>query len=275
MSGKPGGGDQPAGTRRLLARQRVDDNQGGRFVVLNIPTTLAAKVAASGGLSPSEGKARKAKFLGLEHNDVLEYGLSELDPPGFSHLKFFLLASANGGVEAYLGQLSEQAVNGNAFVRFALELADLGTGVDEADIPMPFTWNPVSTAEFEFFGRVVGSENPVFLTPENSTNQVPERVGASLVYEFSTGGDFTISGDSGSTSRSGYPRRVQNSSRHGSYPTYNGPNNAYTGLNSRAKLISFSVTNTDLDVTPTGRILWKGTDGHGAVNFFSRQHNLQ
>lgn len=136
-------------------------------------------------------------------------------------------------------------------------------GVDDYNVEIPYDWSEVKAFEYEWFGRVSGVRQMTFLTPAGSTDQLPDRVGANLTYQFATGGEFAIGGEE---YRLSFPRRLHDSAAAGvSFPTYNGPANAYTEINTRNQLVSFRSNNDKVDLGPSGRVRWRA-DGHGAFD---------
>ena len=127
--------------------------------------------------------------------------------------------------------------------------------VDSNSAAIPYEWSNVKGFEYELFGRVNGARNLTFLTPSGSADGLPDRVGASLTYQFATGGSIAIGGSAYPVS---FPRRAYDSaSANISFPTYNGPANAYTEVNTRNRLVSFGSSNNELEVTSSGLLRWR------------------
>lgn len=137
---------------------------------------------------------------------------------------------------------------------------------DHPNSEIPYEWSAVKDFEFEWFGRVSGAQGLTFLTPAGSIDRLPDRVGANLTYQFATGGDFRIRGEQYPLS---FPRRDHDSAAAGvSFPTYNGPADAYTEVNTRNQLVSFASraetfqrpgevgAKKVMDLAPTGRVRW-------------------
>ncbi len=135
--------------------------------------------------------------------------------------------------------------------------------VDSNSASIPYEWSDVKGFEYELFGRVGGVQNQTFLTPKGSADGLPDRVGASLTYQFVTGGSFAVGGH---TYPLTLPRRVHDSAAANiSFPTYNGPANAYEAINTRNQLVSFASENPAAEVASTGRLRWRA-NGNGAFD---------
>lgn len=130
-------------------------------------------------------------------------------------------------------------------------------GVDQTDAPIPFTWTDVQAFEFPYFGQATTVTDLVFLIPAGADSTLPTQLGCNLTYSFTVGGNFSMGTSSASASRS-YPTRQENSGST-SYPTYDGPASAFTRLNHRTDLVSFSTTNQDVTLSPNGRLYWHGS----------------
>lgn len=145
--------------------------------------------------------------------------------------------------------------------------------VDSTTAPPPYEWSEVQDFEYEMFGRVSGIAKSHFLTPAGSTSGLPDRVGADLTYSFATGGTLAIGG---SPYRLTFPRRFHDSAAKGlSFPTYNGPSSAYTTVNTRNQLVSFSTTTAEVGVAPTGRLRWRaGGSGPSDLDLTANFYNL-
>jgi hypothetical protein len=85
----------------------VRDYQGqGRYVVINVPTALVSLYAQRhAGESLPAIEQKVAKVLGLNPDSSLQYGITESGRAPFSHLAFFVDASAAGGWAALSEQL--------------------------------------------------------------------------------------------------------------------------------------------------------------------------
>lgn len=99
----------------------------GRFVVINVPASLVSGLMSS-GIDKALAEARVAEFLQLPSVDSIEYGSDESSFSHFSHLRFFQVASDQGGWNSYrdmlLNRLASQGA-GEVF-RVTSEVADGG-----------------------------------------------------------------------------------------------------------------------------------------------------
>lgn len=99
----------------------------GRFVVVNVPTSLVSGLMAS-GLDKAQAEARVVEYLQLPSIDSIEYGSDESSFSPFSHIRFFQVASDQGGWNVYRDQLLARlaAQNSGEVFRLTREVAQAG-----------------------------------------------------------------------------------------------------------------------------------------------------
>lgn len=79
---------------------------GGRYVVINVPTSIvSAFLAGHPGADPAEVDAKVHRLFNLPAEKSLEYGIEESVRAPFSHCAFFAAAAAAGGWDAYRTRL--------------------------------------------------------------------------------------------------------------------------------------------------------------------------
>lgn len=107
-----------------------------RHLWVNVPTTLVSLLRqATPGLSLAESESQIRSLLGLEPDFILRTGLSDSSRSPFSHLAFFVDASAAGGWSAFSSALlseagSTRAQGSPSRSRFVAERSDLSAPLD-------------------------------------------------------------------------------------------------------------------------------------------------
>lgn len=114
----------------------VEPSGQGRHVRVNVPSTLVSlDRQANPGLSLTESEARVRRVLGLPPGANLGSGLSESARSPFSHLAFFVDASASGGWTGFsadlLLEMSAPSAQGSSRPgRFVAEPSDLSAPLE-------------------------------------------------------------------------------------------------------------------------------------------------
>ncbi|ODT65040.1 hypothetical protein ABS71_12485 [bacterium SCN 62-11] len=92
----------------FATEERGYDGQG-RYVVVNVPTTLVSLALGNGGGSLSGAQEQVRQLLNLPAQTDLEYGIEESGRSGFSHIVFFAAAARAGGWANFVRQATQRS----------------------------------------------------------------------------------------------------------------------------------------------------------------------
>jgi hypothetical protein len=92
----------------FATEERGYDGQG-RYVVVNVPTTLVSLALGNGGGSLSGAQEQVRQLLNLPAQTDLEYGIEESGRSRFSHIAFFAAAARAGGWANFVQQATRRS----------------------------------------------------------------------------------------------------------------------------------------------------------------------